>query len=151
MQWKRSGLVNFNRLIQDAIIKVIPEAAEHRRDASRMVTSGERIALRNLVIKDPSIIGETRRVRLYTDANIDVWLKGNIDRTLPDAQQMLNPRVRAWADQLYADDIINLRFSTALFTNPDSRSSLASAGLRGAFWGSLYMMLIVLLVRCLLG
>lgn len=152
VQWENEvGLVNFNRLIQDAIIKVIPEAEEHRRDATRMVTSGERIALRNLVIKDPSIIGETRRVRLYTDANIDVWLKGNIDRTLPDAQQMLNPRVRAWADQLYADDIINLRFSTALFTNPDSRSSLASAGLRGAFWGSLYMMLIVLLVAVPLG
>lgn len=152
VQWENEvGLVNFYRLIQDAIIALIPEAEEFRRDASRMVTSGERIALRNLVIKDPSIVGETRRVRLYTDANIDVWLKGNIDRTLPDEQQRLNPRTRAWADQLYADGVIKLRFSTALFTNPDSRSSLASAGLRGAFWGSLYMMLIVLLVAVPLG
>ncbi|MFA5629869.1 MAG: phosphate ABC transporter permease PstA [Porticoccaceae bacterium] len=152
IQWENEvALVNFNRLIQAGLAKVIPEAAEHPRDAARVVTSGERIALRNLVIDDPSIIGETRRVRLYTDANIDVWLKGNIDRTLPDAQQMLSSRLREWADRLYENGTIEMRFSTALFQNPDSRSSLASAGLRGAFMGSLYMMLIVLLVAVPLG
>ena len=152
IQWENEvALVNFNRLIQAGLAKVIPEAAEFPRDAARVVTSGERIALRNLVINDPSIIGETRRVRLYTDANIDVWLKGNIDRTLPDSQQMLSSRLREWADRLYENGTIELRFSTALFQNPDSRSSLASAGLRGAFMGSLYMMLIVLLVAVPLG
>lgn len=152
VDWENEvGLVNFNRLIQAAIAKVIPEAADHPRDAARLVTSGERIALRRLVIADPSIIGQTRRVTLYTDANIDVWLKGNIDRSLPDGQQMLNSRVREWVDRLYEDGTISLRFSTALFQNPDSRSSLASAGLRGAFMGSLYMMLIVLLVAVPLG
>ncbi len=152
VDWENEvGLINFNRLIQNSLAEVIPEAADHPRDASRVVTSGERIALRNLVIEDPSVIGETRRVRLYTDANIDVWLKGNIDRDLPDGQQMLSPRIRAWADQLYEQGIIQMRFSTALFLNPDSRSSLASAGLRGAFWGSLYMMLIVLGVAVPLG
>jgi len=152
IQWENEvGLVNFNRLIQAALAKVIPEASEFPRDAAKMITSGERIALRKLVIDDPAIIGETRRVRLFTDANIDVWLKGNIDRTLPDTQQMLSPRVREWADRLYEQGIIELRFSTALFQNPDSRSSLASAGLRGAFMGSLYMMLIVLAVAVPLG
>lgn len=152
IQWENEvALVNFNRLIQAGLAKVIPEAAEFPRDAARVVTSGERIALRNLVIDDPSIIGETRRVRLYTDANIDVWLKGNIDRTLPDSQQMLSSRLREWADRLYENGTIEMRFSTALFQNPDSRSSLASAGLRGAFMGSLYMMLIVLLVAVPLG
>lgn len=145
------SLVNFNRLIQNAVAQVIPEAAQFPRDASRIVTSGERIALRNLVIQDPGVIGQTRRVDLLTDANIDVWLKGNIDRDLPDAQQQLSPRLRAWADQLYEEGVIRMRFSTALFTNPDSRSSLASAGLRGAFMGSLYMMLIVLLLAVPLG
>ncbi len=152
VEWENEvGFVNFNRLIQSALAQVIPEAAEFPRDAALIVTSGERIALRDLVIRDPGIIGQTRRVNLLTDANIDVWLKGNIDRDLPDAQQQLNPRVRAWVDQLYEEGIIQMRFSTALFTNPDSRSSLASAGLRGAFMGSLYMMLIVLLLAVPLG
>ena len=152
VDWENEvGFVNFNRLIQNAIAQAIPEAADFPRDAARIVTSGERVALRNLVIQDPGIVGQTRRVHLLTDANIDVWLKGNIDRDLPDAQQQLSPRLRAWADQLYADGIITMRFSTALFANPDSRSSLASAGLRGAFMGSLYMMLVVLLIAVPLG
>lgn len=152
IEWENEvGMVNFNRLIQNAVAQLIPEAAQFPRDAARIVTSGERIALRNLVVKNPGIIGRTIRVNLLTDANIDVWLKGNIDRTLPDAQQQLNPRLREWADRLYEEGVIQMRFSTALFVNPDSRSSLASAGLRGAFMGSLYMMLIVLLVAVPLG
>lgn len=152
IEWENEvGMVNFNRIIQAALVEVLPEAAEHPRDAARLVTSGERIALRDMVVADPSIIGQTRRVHLLTDANVDVWIKGNIDRELPDSQQMLSARVREWVDRLHADGIITLRFSTALFQNPDSRSSLASAGLRGAFMGSLYMMLIVLLVAVPLG
>jgi phosphate transport system permease protein len=104
-----------------------------------------------MVLENPAIVGETRRVSLLADANVDVWLKGNIDRSLPDAQQQLSPTVRAWADELHERGIIQMKFSTALFTNADSRSSLASAGLRGAFMGSLYMMLIVLLLAVPMG
>lgn len=152
VDWQNAvGMVNYNRLIQTAIIDVLPEAQAHRRDIGRLVTSGARIDLRNMVLEDPGIVGQTRKVSLLADANIDVWLKGNIDRSLPDAQQQLSPRVRAWADELYERGIIELKFSTALFTNPDSRSSLASAGLRGAFMGSLFMMLIVLLLAVPMG
>jgi len=152
LEWENSvGFVNFNRLIVAALSEHIPDIAEHSRDATRLVTSGERIRLRDMVVDDPSIIGQTRRVNLLADANVDVWLKGNIDRDLPDAQQQLSPRVRAWIDQLHDEGVLGLRFNLALFTNPDSRSSLASAGLAGAFMGSLYMMLIVLLVAVPLG
>lgn len=152
LQWENSvGFVNFNRLIVAALGEHIPDIAEHGRDATRIVTSGERIRLRDMVVEDPSIVGQTRRVDLLADANVDVWLKGNIDRSLPDAQQQLSPKVREWVDQLHADGVMDLRFNTALFTNPDSRSSLASAGLAGAFMGSLYMMLIVLLVAVPMG
>lgn len=145
------GFVNFNRLITDSLQKVLPDGSKHRRDLARVVTSGERFALRDMVVADPSIIGQTRTLHLLTDANIDVWLKGNIDRSLPDEQQQLSPKVREWADKLFADGIIQNRFSLALFMNPDSRSSLASAGLAGAFMGSFYMMLVVILLAVPMG
>lgn len=152
IEWENEvALVNFNRLIQEAVARVLPDAAEFPRDAARLVTSGERNALRDWVVRDPGIIGETRRMHLLTDANIDVWLKGGIDRSLPDHQQRLSPRVRAWADRLHEEGVIRQRFSTALFTHPDSRSSLASAGLLGALVGSFYMMLIVIAVAVPLG
>lgn len=152
LAWRSAvGMVNYNRLIQAGLEKVIPDAAQHRRDLARIVTSGERFAIRDLVIADPSLVGQTKTLHLLTDANIDVWLKGNIDRSLPDAQQQLSAKVREWVDQLAAEGVIQNRFSFALFMNPDSRSSLASAGLAGAFMGSLYMMLVVILLAVPMG
>lgn len=145
------GFVDFNQLILNALAKVLPETADYPRDALRLVTSGERFALRDLVEADPSILGKTLRLPLLADANVDVWLKGNIDRSLPDAQQQISARTRAWADQLYAQGVIQNKFSTAIFMNVDSRSSLASAGLAGAFMGSLMMMIIVILLAVPIG
>lgn len=145
------GFVNFNRIILNAISKEIPEAPEYQRDAMRLVTSGERFALRSMVEEDPSIIGTTQRLWLLADANVDVWMKGNIDRDLPDSRQQLSARTRAWVDELEAKGVLKNRFSTALFMNPDSRSSLASAGLAGAFVGSLMMMLIVMFLAVPIG
>ncbi|MDP5205871.1 DUF3333 domain-containing protein [Alishewanella sp. SMS9] len=152
LAWRSEvGLVNFNRLIFPALQQVIPDAQQHRRELQRIVTSGERFALRDLVIADPSIIGQTKTLHLLTDANIDVWLKGNIDRSLPDDQQQLSAKVREWVDSLKQQGVISNRFSFALFMNPDSRSSLASAGLAGAFMGSLYMMLVVIVLAIPMG
>ncbi|WP_372625941.1 phosphate ABC transporter permease PstA [Arsukibacterium sp.] len=154
IEWQTEvGMVNFNRLILDGLYKVIPEASErqYRRDAARIVTSGERYAVRDMVIENPDIIGQTKTVHLLTDANIDVWLKGNIDRSLPDSQQQLSPKVRQWVEMLSEQGVIENRFSFALFMNPDSRSSPASAGLAGAFVGSLYMMLVVIFLAVPMG
>ncbi|MGE5162129.1 MAG: phosphate ABC transporter permease PstA, partial [Betaproteobacteria bacterium] len=145
------GFVDFNQLIVNAIAKALPAAAESPRDALRLVTSGERYALRDMVSSDPSLVGKTVPVKLLADANVDVWLKGNIDRSLPDDRQQLPARTRTWADELYAAGVIQNRFSTSLFLNTDSRSSLASAGLAGAFVGSLMMMIIVILFAVPIG
>ncbi|EXJ09698.1 MULTISPECIES: phosphate ABC transporter permease PstA [Nitrincola] len=145
------GFVNFNRIILDSLEKVIPDAKAYQRDAMRLVTSGERFALRGMVEENPSIIGQTLKLNLLADANVDVWIKDNIDRSLPDAQQQLSAKTRQWVDELEARGIIQNKFSTALFMNPDSRSSLASAGLAGAFMGSVMMMLIVMFLAVPVG
>lgn len=152
-EWETTlGFVNFNRLINDAVIPHLTNFEQSQtRFVPQLVTSGERHALRHRVMDNPSIIGERHTLRLLTNANVDVWLKGNIDRSLPDRQQQLPAVVREWADELYASGVIKNRFSTALFMNPDSRSSLASAGLAGAFVGSFYMMLIVIFLAIPMG
>ena len=145
------GFINFNKIILNGIVKEIPEAANHPRDAMKLVTSGERFALRDMVQDDPSIIGTTQRLTLLADANIDVWVKGNVDRDLPTSQQQISTLTQEWADELVDRGVIENSFSTSLFMNPDSRSSLASAGLAGAFMGSLMMMLIVMFLAVPVG
>lgn len=154
LEWlTQLGMVNWNRLLEDTLARHVPDLADSRERARlrSLVTSGERFRLRDMVAENPALIGQTVAIKLLADANVDVWLKGNIDRDLPDRQQQLHPQVRAWADDLYERDVIQMRFSTSLFLNPDSRSSLASAGLAGAFMGSLFMMAIVILLAVPIG
>ncbi len=145
LSWQRRLVfVNWNRVIQDAIAKVVPAAADNARDAAGMVASGERVRLRDMVAEDPSLIGTTKAVSLVAAANIDVWLKGNIDRSLAQSKQQLTALQQEWADDLYDRGVITMAFSSVLFTNVDSRSSPATAGLLGAMVGSIMMMLIVM-------
>lgn len=147
----RLGMVNWNRIIEDTLITHLPGAAEKRPLVRQLVTSGERFKLRDMVAADPGLIGKRAQVELLADANVDVWLKGNIDRSLDDSQQQLRPEVRAWADELKERGVIQNSFNTSFFVNPDSRSSLASAGLGGAFIGTLYMMAIVIFLSVPIG
>lgn len=145
------GMVDWALILENTLVKARPELEAQRSELLSLYSTDQRFRLRDMVINDPSIIGKTVEMSLLADANIDVWLRGNIDRSLPDEQQQLSPEVRKIADELYASDLIQLKFSTELFSNPDSRSAPASAGLAGAFMGSLYMMLIVIFIAVPLG
>src|SRR5690606_4004834 len=116
-----------------------------------IVETNERFVLRDRFVADPGLLGKTIEVQMLASANADNWLKGNIDRSLPDAQQQLAAPARALADELRAEGKIRFGFAGHIFTNADSRSAPASAGLAGAFVGSLYMMLVVIVLAVPIG
>lgn len=145
------GMADWNQILENSIISKHPELEAQRSDVKSLFNKEERYRLRNMVIADPSLIGKKVAVDFLADANVDVWLTGKIDRDLPDEQQQLSPEIRQLADKLKADGIIESKFSSALFLNPDSRSAPASSGLAGAFIGSLYMMIIVIALSLPIG
>jgi phosphate transport system permease protein len=152
-EWKNKvSSAEWNDVLQLAVARAIPEAAEDRRAALGLISDGERYRLAEMVEEDPALLGSTQRVALLTPANVDVWLKGNIDRSLPDKLQAVPAKVREWADRLYASGVITMDFSTVLFTNTDaSVRQAASAGLLGAIVGSVMMMAIVLVFAVPIG
>ncbi|MDD9849416.1 high frequency lysogenization protein HflD, partial [Escherichia coli] len=125
--------------------------ASQRDYLSSLYASSEAYRLRDMVFADPSLIGKKENLTFLGDANVDVWLKGNIDRSLPDDQQQLDPEIRKLADDRKAKGVLENTFNTTLFKNPDSRSSPAISGLAGAFMGSLFMMLIVIIISIPIG
>ncbi len=152
VDWQtKMGMVDWDALIVNGIIAKDPALEKQRDELSNIYTSSEAYRVRDMVMKDPAMIGKKIDINFLTDANIDVWLAGNIDRTLPDDQQQLSPEIRKLSDDLAAKGIVERTFNTQLFTNPDSRSSPATAGLAGAFMGSLFMMLIVIAIAIPLG
>ncbi|AXY56359.1 phosphate ABC transporter permease PstA [Acinetobacter chinensis] len=152
VEWQtKMGMVDWDALIANGLIAKDPSLESKRDELSSLYTSSEAYRIRDMVFKDPALVGKKVELNLLADANIDVWLSGNIDRTLPDDQQQLSPEVRQLSDDLAAKGVLERTFNTQLFTNPDSRSSPATAGLAGAFMGSLFMMLIVIVISIPLG
>src|SRR5699024_6535556 len=149
----RNGLnrVNWQRLLQQSVMDLYPDHSLSARDARALFANTERYALRDFIANNPSYIGQTVPMTLLADARVDVWMKGNIDRDLPDHQQQLSASVRQLVDKMQADGMLKNSFSTALFTNADSPNSPASAGLKGAFLGSFYMLVVVVLVAVPVG
>ncbi|MBP8064131.1 MAG: phosphate ABC transporter permease PstA, partial [Acinetobacter sp.] len=152
IEWQTQlGMADWDLLLVNGIIAEDPKLESKRDDISSLYTSSESYRLRDMVLENPSIIGQKQEVKILADANIDVWLAGNIDRSLPDEQQQLSPEVRQLADDLKAQGIIENTFNMNIFFSPDSRSSPATSGLAGAFMGSLFMMFIVILISIPIG
>ena len=153
LKWQRdlAGL-NWNKIVEAALRGVMPAGTEiDSRQILSIVETSERHRLREMFVADPSLLGRSVKVDLLASANVDNWLKGNIDRSLPDAQQQLSAPARAVADALAANGTISMNFAWSIFTNVDSRAAPAAAGLAGAFMGSVYMMLVVILLAVPIG
>ncbi|MHB2267804.1 phosphate ABC transporter permease PstA [Aliihoeflea sp. PC F10.4] len=152
LRWQRDvTLLNWNRVVEEAVRSLVPDSEISARDLQSLIDSAERFKLRDAFMANPTLLGRTVDMQLLASANADNWLKGNIDRDLPDARQQLPADARALADELYADGHIRMAFAWHIFTNTDSRSAPASAGLAGAFMGSLYMMLVVIVLAVPIG
>ena len=151
--WQRDlALLNWNRILEAAMRAAAPEATDI--DARALLTIPEtnaRHVLREMFVADPSLLGQTVEVELLASANAQNWIKGNINRELGDAQQQLSAPVRALIDTFVDNGTITNGFAWSIFTNVDSRAAPASAGLLGAFVGTLWMMLIVIVLAVPIG
>ena len=152
VEWQtQMGMVDWDALIVNGMIAKDPSLEAQRDYLNSIYTSSEAYLLRDMVFADPALIGQKKEMTFLADANVDVWMSGKIDRSLPDEQQQLDAETRKLVDDLQAKDILERKFNTNIFTNPDSRSSPATSGLAGAFMGSLFMMLIVILISIPIG
>ncbi|HWJ88965.1 MAG TPA: phosphate ABC transporter permease PstA [Pelagibacterium sp.] len=153
LAWQRQlAMLNWNAIIEHSMRELVPDGLEiDTRALLSVVETSERHRVRELLVADPTLLGRTVTLDLLASANVDNWLKGSIDRSLPDARQQLTAPARQLSDQLYADGVIHMGFSWSILTNVDSRAAPASAGLAGAFMGSLYMMLVVIVLAVPIG
>nr|VFK14115.1 MAG: phosphate transport system permease protein [Candidatus Kentron sp. LFY] len=139
-------------LVKSALRARFPEVAS-RRDKKMLyglISSGAAFQLRDEVLRDPGIIGTTRDLWLPSDDDVDMLVKGHIDRKVPEAERRIKDRQLAFIDELERAGAIEKRFNVTFFTNGDSREP-ESAGIRGAMMGSLFTLSITLLLSFPLG
>jgi phosphate transport system permease protein len=153
LAWERQvAMLNWNRIIEEALRRAAPAGFEiDSRQILSIPETDARHVVRALFVANPSLLGETVPVDLVASANTDNWVKGSINRDLGDTQQQLSAPARALIDHFETEGVITSGFAWGLFTNVDSRSAPASAGLAGAFMGSFYMMIIVIVLAVPIG
>lgn len=144
---------NYQRLAREALAARLGIDADDRtaaRDMNALLSRGVVVQLRDMVLDDAAIIGQTASVWLLASGNVDSLMKGSIDRATPEARRQLNDRQVGWIDQLAADGDLKKRFNTGLFVNGAS-SQPETAGVGVALIGSFFMMLTVVVLAVPLG
>jgi len=151
--WERQvAMLNWNNVVEAALRNAAPAGFEiDSRQLLTITESDARHRVRERFVNDPSLLGRSVTMDLLASANTDNWVKGNINRDLGDTQQQLSAPARALIDIFEENGTITQGFAWSLFTNVDSRSAPASAGLLGALMGTFWMMLIVIVLAVPLG
>ncbi len=137
---------NLQAIIEDALIaRYRVTDRDEQRLLVKMLSQGADVALRRRLLAEPALIGRTVSLSVPAHSNIDMAVKGRIDRDLPQADRQLNDREFAWLDALRRDGVIELGFNWRFFAGSDSNEP-ELAGIFGAFAGSLFTMLVTLLL-----
>ncbi len=150
---KQLFTANYPLLVREALVKQLgldPAKRPLVKQATDMVSASARSQLRDIVVADPTVIGKTIPVTLLADANIDSAFKGQIDLTVDEARRKVKDEQVAWMNTLAEEGVLKKSFNTGIFTfGASSRPEAAGVGV--ALLGSLYMMLIVLVLSLPIG
>ena len=143
---------SYRKLTSKSLYKLFPDVKNRKQKKAlrKLVSSGAQYLLRDMVIADPKLIGTVQPVWVLVDDDIDTFVKGLIDRNLPESDRRIKDYQIEWIDKLQAEAKIEKRLNTNFLTNGDSREP-EQAGIWGALKGSLYTMLVTLLLSFPIG
>lgn len=143
---------DYGALRKQALRTMFPAVKKRRekRTLYRLVSSGADYQLRDAVIANPDLIGTTFSLWVPADDDVDMLMKGHIQRRVPEEDRRLKDYQIAWIDHLVDEGRIESRFNSILFTAGDSRDP-ELAGILGALMGSLYTMCVTLLLSFPIG
>ncbi len=136
---------NFPGLIKKSIYAMFPDVTgrSDKKDLYYLISPGATFKIMDAVRDNPGLIGKKQSIWVPANDDVDMLLKGKIDRNLDENERRVNNKQLAWLDKLSSDGKIKKTFNTTFFTSGDSREP-EEAGIWGATCGSFYTLLITL-------
>jgi phosphate transport system permease protein len=135
-----------------AVARVGIETDLSESDIAELVSDESVAQLRSFVLANPELVGETVPVEVLASGRIDGFFKGRVTFATAELDQNISPAQLRLAEALKERGLIETGFNTRFFTAPDaSVTRPEAAGLGVAILGSLYMMLIVLVLALPIG
>ena len=144
---KKSADFNWNGLVKKAFRGYFPEVKGmmDKRMLGDLISANAGFELREELEKIGRIDTPDRLYWIKASDDVDMLMKGRMDRTIPENQRRLNDRQIAWVDDLVANENLRLVFNRAFFTKADSREP-ESAGILGAVVGSALALIVTVVL-----
>jgi phosphate transport system permease protein len=136
---------SYASIVRAALADRLPEVTSRgeRRELGALLSTGAANEVRERVLADPGLIGTRRTLSLPLSDEADLYLSGT------DASRV-SEKQAGWLEALRASGVVERRFARRFFENGDSREP-ELAGVRGAILGSLWTVLVTLLLSFPLG
>ncbi|SEH81930.1 phosphate ABC transporter permease PstA [Paracoccus alkenifer] len=149
--------MSYGRLLDQALTREIERRNIQvegltQRDITGFLSAQARADLRRAVLADPALVGQEIEWRMMTSSRVDGMLKGRVTRDTAARDAKTSVAQYDLAMALRDQGVVRAGFNWRFITAPDgSDSRPESAGLGVAILGSLYMMLIVLVLALPIG
>jgi|TARA_B000000557_G_scaffold121124_1_gene98383 phosphate transport system permease protein len=122
------------------------------KNASKILSKSAASELRNFVLKDLNVIGQTVSFEFLTNSWIDGYLKGRVTRDTIKNSKNVSPKQLDLVDQLVELGIIKKKFNLGFLLGSDASDMRPeAAGFGVSMVGSFYMMLVVLILSLPIG
>ena len=146
------GRADYQGVIRNALRARFPDVTSRNdlRELFALVSPGAGFELRGDVLANPGLVGETASLWLVADDDVDMLIKGHMDRAVDESRRRISDMQLRWIEQLEADGAVSRRFNHRFFTSGDSRDPEMS-GIRSAVVGSFFMLLVTLALSFPLG
>ena len=144
---KKSQNFNWDGLVKKAFVSEFKEVKTRldQRALTEIISKNAGYALRRQIEKTGILpVGKTK-VWIKTSDDVDMFMKGRIDRTIEERKRRLSDQQLDWVDDLVSFNRVRLVFNKTFFTAADSREP-ESSGVLGATVGSAMALFVTVLL-----
>lgn len=149
--------VGYAAVIQAALEKAItekgiPTEGMTAKDIAGIISLEAPAQLRNYVLANPELVGQTIDFEVLANGRVDGFFKGRVTMESAKLDSNIKPEQLILSEKLVDAGIMAQRFNWGFITAPDASDQRPeAAGLGVAIIGSFYMMLIVLVLSLPIG
>ena len=149
--------VGYAAVIQAALNKAIKEKGISTdgmtpKDIAGIISLEAPAQLRNHVLANPDLVGQTIDFEILANGRVDGFFKGRVTMETAKLDSNIKPEQLVLSERLVEAGIMAQRFNWGFITAPDASDQRPeAAGLGVAIIGSFYMMIVVLVLSLPIG
>ncbi|MDG1866650.1 MAG: phosphate ABC transporter permease PstA [Yoonia sp.] len=153
---KKVTTIGYASLLCDGMVATVEELGIatdlNAKTIGKMLSKEASATVRNAVLADPDIVGTDMEFKLLMNGRIDGYFKGRVTMESAALDGNISPEELQLAQALADVGVVDTTFNWAFLTAPDASDQRPeAAGLGVAILGSLYMMIVVLVLALPIG